>query len=644
MVAPFTFEKAMLVPKFVDSSTHEAIDLPTYVPIPAAFAALLDENNKQVFFAKIGVYDGFNFTFTYVKDRQDTDKSAFEVDRNATRAFGAYRIENLSNIAVLPKQFPNFNGYLFMTYGNAEKNLEYDMSQCNNASNSDTVVGPGRRKLGSSAPPPMGASECVPNDPGHFDMTSGCPQAPRVCISDTNSVCFEVHSGSPLIIPVKEYLGGSTTFNISTTPDVSALLFTVPKGSPVETFRGLSRHGYLNVTSPYSVWITEGFSDQLVLSATRHGVDPLACLENQTGKRCCFMGPSNGTVLCAGADFSQISKVSFNSHLNCGNNCTIMVGDKKLNSGAQNSPSSAGDKVSIQLSSSPGVTSLNQSKTGFRYGTIRNATANDNSIAVSFMWLEHNLTSFPKEVKNTDPRLVWAYEKATGVIWALGDGDKKTSFREGTYHDGNPDLMTTIGAGDYNQHYMFNLTDEGVLTIWDSKNGKSVPLKTKYVFKDVSLTVDANGVFKSFKEVEKEPETAPIFAEMDVHIEVCKLPATENDGGAINRVDNYFMFEPGFYFPDVMNGMEVEVDNESEPFLYNATYTCGETEHSLSFKATKLDNGWNMETFLDSKQISEKNYEGDAPNLLVWFTYLGDAMSFCPDIEKCRSGETSRQS
>ena len=381
VVAPFTFERSMLVPEVQPSITVMG-DSSNPVPALASFAALLDENNKQVFFEKIGVYDGFNFTFTFVKDRLDMERYPFQVSGNATREYGAYRVENIKNIQVLPKQFPNFNGYLYMTYGNAEQqNLEYDQAQCNNISTSSTV-GPGRRKLGSSASPELVGSNCAPNDPGHFDMTSGCQQAPKVCISATTSICFEVHSGSPLIIPVKEYLDGSTTFNISTTPDVSAFLFTVPKGSPAENFRNLSRHGYLNVTSPYSVWITEGFSDQLVLSATRHDVDPLACLENQTGKRCCFMGPSNGTVLCAGADFSQISKVSFNSHLNCGNNCTIMVGDKKLTIGETSfSPASAGDKVSIQISSTPGST---KSKTGsgYRYIMLRDTSMDDMSLTL----------------------------------------------------------------------------------------------------------------------------------------------------------------------------------------------------------------------------------------------------------------------
>ena len=339
VVAPFTFASSMLVPEFIPDGPD---DVPVPVRVASEFAALLDENNEQVYFEKIGVLDGFQLKFTYVSDHYDAEEYQFVVNPNATRTFGAYLVENINNIDILPEQFPNFNGYLYMTYENEKSDyLDYDMSQCNNVNSSDnsTKRGPPRKILGAP---------CSPNDPGHFNMTSDCEQAPKVCISATTSICFEVYAGSSLIVPVRDYVDGGF-FNISTTPDVTAFLFTVPKGSSVESFRDLSQHGYINASSSFSVSIPNDFDDQLVLSANRVGADPLVCLENSTGKKCCYMGPSNSTVLCVGQEFEQVSKVSFNSLFNCQENCTMTVGDKILQNGDEDVNVPAAGEVSIQI-------------------------------------------------------------------------------------------------------------------------------------------------------------------------------------------------------------------------------------------------------------------------------------------------------
>lgn len=57
----------------------------------------------------------------------------------------------------------------------------------------------------------------------------------------------------------------------------------------------------------------------------------------------------------------------------------------------------------------------------YRYVMIRNATDNDDSTAEGFFRGDIYVTQRNLNVSNTDPRLVWAYEEATGVIWALGD-------------------------------------------------------------------------------------------------------------------------------------------------------------------------------------------------------------------------------
>ena len=47
----------------------------------------------------------------------------------------------------------------------------------------------------------------------------------------------------------------------------------------------------------------------------------------------------------------------------------------------------------------------------------------------------------------------------------------------------------------------------------------------------------------------------------------------------INRVEYYWFFEPSSRNVRVTFGLEVHIENESESFRYDATYTCGETKH-----------------------------------------------------------------